>query len=272
MSLRSLISLLGPKWLTRDVLTDASGEQTETDSRVLWPLSLYFDATVDRITAGIKARFPGGGATADSLMYLGRDRQIVRGPNEPRAAYEVRLQRAIDDWRLAGNAWAVLEQLRAYCTPHLVRVSLVNNHGRWRTIERDGSRTRDNTSAWNWDGSTSQWSRYWILIHVTTGSPPMPWDRLPQSWGSGSTWGVPGVTWGSTATPEDVQAIRRIVTTWKHAGSRCVNICICFNDTLGPDATSPPGPDGTWSHWSKNVGGVQVPARHGSAVYWKGSS
>ncbi len=266
---RSIISTLGPNWLVRDVASPY-GTAVETASRVLWPIMALYDAGAQRIHLGIKARFPGGGSTADSLTYLGRDRQIVRGPTEPRTGYELRLQRAFDDWKLAGNAWAVLEQLRAYLTPHECKVSLVNNHGRWRTIEADGTRTRDNTSAWNWDGSTEQWSRYWILIYMT-GSPLMPWQRA-ATWGSGQLWGTAGKTWGSSATPEEVQAVRRIVSTWKHAGSRCVNICICFDSTLGPDATSPPGPDGLWGNWSKNVGGVQVPARSSSAIYWRGTS
>lgn len=274
---RERLKDLGPNWLVRDRVTTPDGTTTEVDSRTLWPIMFYFDATYERIARGIRARFPGGGAPADALGYIGRDRMVVRGPAETRASYELRLQRYLDDLRLAGGAWAVLEQLRAYCTPHAVKVSLVNNHGRWRTIERDGTRSRENVSEWDWDGlGSAAWSRYWILIYMTLGTPQQPWARLP-GWGDpdlwGGAWGDPTASFGSTATQNDIQAIRRICSApWKHGGSRLVNICVCFDETLAPDEAAPPLPDGTWGNWSKNVGGVQVPARDPSAIYWKGTS
>lgn len=267
-SIRKLIPALGPAWLTKD---QVQGE--ETDSRMLYPGALVSDALLERARLGTRARFPGGGAPEDALAYIGRDRSIIRGPSESREAYEARLQRAIDDHRVRGNPWALMEQVRGYCSPHAIRCRTVDEHGNWRTIDRDGTRSTYRASAWDWDGSTlsAAWARFWLLIYPTTGTPKQPWDR-EGTWGDGATWGDDGETLGSTATPDDVQAIRSIVRTWKRAGSRCLWILVVFDDTaFDPADTAPPLPDGTWGDWSMNSGGVQVPTRSTDAIYWKGT-
>lgn len=268
ITFRRLVKLLGPKWLVRDEVT-AHGETKKVDSRVLFTVALYFDATRDRVKRGIAARFPGGGSTADSLHYIGRDRQTVRGPSEPVETFVLRLQRAIDDWRVAGTAWSVLEQIRAYCYPHAVRVRVVNNHGNYYQIDRDGTRSRGKGLAWNWDAQPTFWSRFWVEIYVDDGS---PWVDTPV-WGSEDEWGGVDYTWGSTALHGDVAAIQKIVRARKPLFARCVNIIVIFDDeavAFELDATAPPAPDGTWGIASKNVGGVQVPSRSDDAIYWDG--
>lgn len=272
-----MVKLLGPKWLVKDKVT-VNGVETETDSRILHTLALYLDAFNDRVLRGIRARLPGGGSTEDSLPYIGRDRQVARGPSESRSTYEGRLQRAIDDWRVAGTAWSVMEQIRGYCSPHAIRVRIVNEHANFYQIDRDGTRSRGKDTSWNWSDEPEKWSRFWVIIYPTTDSPQQPWARSPN-WGDpelwGGAWGTPGYTWGSTATPDDVASVRKIVRTWKPAGSRCINIIIVFQDdaeAFEVDATAPPAPDGTWGNWSKNVGGVQIPARSQDAIYWDGTS
>lgn len=287
MALRDLIKFLGPGWLVKDEIEPAD-TPLEVDNRVLYSIARVQDAYVEQATLGTLAAYPGGdgalvgypgvGAPEDALPYLGRDAQIIRGPGETREQYEARLQRAKDDWQAAGISWTLLEQLRAYCTPHAVRVRVVNYHRNYYQIDRDGSRSWSKGMTWNWDNSPStDWAQFWVHIYVTTGSPTQPWQRLPNI-GDPSLWnnaiGSPGYTIGSTATPDDVSTVRSIVRTWKPEGSRCIRICVIFRDDAPAfelDALSPPAPDGQWGKASKNVGGVQVYSRSTDAIYWTGT-
>lgn len=268
-SLVRMLRDLGPAWATQETIR--VGDETVTvEERGLYAIAKTIDAKRARLRAAVKARFPGGGAPDDALGYIGRDRQILRGPEESPEAYAQRLVRYLDDWRLAGTAWAMLEQLRAFMTPHQVRLRIYNNHGTCRTIDRDGTRSRVRGTNWDWDGTPNAWSRFWVLIYVTTDSPSQPWARC-NPWGTpGETWGMADRTWGSTARPNEVAGVLQIIRTWKPAGSRCVFAMVVFDDTaFQPSDTAPPLPDGTWGNWSKNVAGVQVPARSSDAIYWR---
>ncbi len=274
---RALVRKLGPGWLVKETLPDG----TEVDNRILYSIALVLDALAARIQLGILARFPGPagaksttpGAPEDALSLIGRDRIIIRGPNEASDVYALRLIRAIDDHRVRGNAWALMEQIRGYCSPHEVRIRTVDQHGNWKTLERDGSRSEYRNSAWDWDGTALEdgRARFWVLIYPTTGTPQRPWQR--SYWGAVSgDWGEAKRTWGSTATTDDVASIRKIVRAWKPAGTSCKWIVIVWDDTaFDPEDTAPPLPDGTWRHWSKNSAGTQVATRDSSAMYWLGT-
>lgn len=266
----SLIRFLGPRWITRDYVT-RHGQTTETNSRVLYALGLVLGARLERVKKGIKARFPGGGAPEDALSEIGRDLKVVRGPDESRASYEVRLQRAIDDWRVAGTAWSILEQVRGYCSPHEVVCKLVNNHGVVYTLEADGSRSRERDATWDWDGlGVDGRARFWVIIYPTAAG--LPWAQGPTI-GDPALWGgevgTPGYTVGTTATPGDVQAIRRIIQTWKCPG-RCVSVIIAFDDTKFVPGVDITADSGDWGIAHIHPG--YAPSREATARYWAGTS
>lgn len=275
LTFQDVIKFLGPKWLVRDKIRLEDGTVIETDSRLFTTIARYFNAYRDRVATGIASRFPGGGAPEDALPYIGRDHGIFRGPTEAQAAFELRLQRAKDDARKLGIAWSMLQQTRAYCSPHAVRVRVVNEHANYYQIDRDGTESRGKGLDWDWSAAAAtEWSRFWLLIWMTDETPKKPWDRLPNI-GDPLLWenaiGTQGYTIGSTATPGDVAAIRSIVRACKPEASRCIKIIIIFRDDAPAfelDATAPPAPDGLWGHASKNVGGVQVYSRSTDAIYW----
>ncbi len=167
-SFRQLIRKLGPGWLVKDRVREADGTEVETDSRVLFPIMAMLDATAKRAELGVQARMPGL-APEDALEHIGRTFTVLRGPEETTEGYEARLQRGIDDHRVNGNPFALMEQIRGYCAPHAVRVRVYNNHGNCFTLERDGTRSIVESTAWNWDGSmgASKRSRFWVLIYPT---------------------------------------------------------------------------------------------------------
>lgn len=276
---RSLVRRLGPGWLVKDELPDG----TEVDNRFLYAVSLVLDAQLERFREGILARFPGPagarsrstpGAPADALHLIGRDRLIRRGPAEPADHFESRCVRAIDDHRVRGNAWALLEQIQGMLAPRAVKVALVNEHGNFYTIDADGTRTRDKHTAWDWDGSALEdaWARSWVVIYTEGG---VPFEEGP-AWGDddqwGGAWGTDGYTWGSTATPDEAIGVQQTLPDWIMAGSRVQNVILSFDDSdFDPSDSAPPLPDGTWGPEYKIVGGVAVPNRNTHARYWKGT-
>jgi hypothetical protein len=155
-----------PSWLSKGEggLVGASLMQQVEDFRVRTKLALV-------------ARFPEYAAVYcddAALAAIGRDRRIVRGINEPAAAYAARLVRAFDDHRTRGNPFALLRQIRAYLqAPCVVRT--VDRRGNWFSIAADGTETTNMaTGNWDWDGraASPEWARFWVIIFPVDGITP----------------------------------------------------------------------------------------------------
>lgn len=247
--------LLAPRWLTE-----------EEGELVGYTLDILKDAFIERLFLGLLARFPET-APPDALPFLGRDRRVVRGLNESDDSYVNRLLAWLDDRKTCGNPFALMRKLAEY-TGAGPMFRTVDARGNWYTRAVDGTQSyRLATGNWNWDNDLTgtRWSRFWVIIY-----PNGLWSEYPYDWAdtAGPGWEESQYTWGSTATEEQVRTIRSIVADWKPAGTRCVNIIIAFDPaSFDPSA---PEPNGLWGHWSKNVGGVQVPARLSTARYWDG--
>lgn len=285
---------LGPTWLTRDKGILVDGVPIEVPSRYLTTQSTQIQAYYDRINDGVSARFLREQSPDDALAQQGSRMGILQGPDESRESYVARLQSGIDDQRLAGGAWSMLRQIRGYCSPHPVRVRIINNHGNAYTLERDGTETTYRHGPFDWDRAkwlalkkkltrtrvdgrvapAIPWSRYWVIIFPTTDAVPQPWQRR-GSFGNGGGFGTDAATAGSTATPSDVFAIRRIVRTWRMGGSRCVSVIICWDDTAFDPSSAPSLPDGSWkwaSKYDRSSPGQRVIARNVNAIYWAGTT
>jgi len=244
--------------------------RTYTAARLVYSFTgLPFDMIAQAAKESTAARFPEVCAD-DALPYHGRDRGIRRGMLEPAESYRARLLLWIESWRGAGVGRAMLDQLAGFLIPQETRIRIWTQVGVIYTREADGTFSIERASGWDWDGLTSLWARFWVIIDSIDG---VPWER-DGTWNDGELWGDdPSATWGSTATLEQVQAIRAIVEDWKPAASVCKNIIVSF-DLDAFDAGDPGSfpTDGTWGHWSKNDGGAQVPARDERAIYWDGVS
>lgn len=241
--------------------------------RVVYAIALLCDLLLEDAVTGILSKLPGQG-TATALARIGRDRRIPRGRAESDESYIARLIQWRSSWRTAGNPFTLLRQLRGYLSPLTPRMRIVNAAGTWYTLEEDGSRSVTRAAGnWDWDGDAALWARFWIVIYSDPLNPNAPWER-DGTWGDGETWGEEGRgTWGSTATEEEIADIRAIVKDWKSAHEVCGKIIVCFDDAeFDPADTAPPLPDGTWANCSRNVGGIQVPARNAAAIYWHGVS
>jgi hypothetical protein len=239
---------------------------------VNYSLGVLKDMFMLRLDQGVRARFPTM-APPSALAPLGRDRGIVRGINEPAAAYAARLIRWLDDHSTRGNPYSLMRQLQAYLQA-AVRIRTVDARGNWYTLEADGTQSAVlNAGNWEWDTADSTlWSRFWVIIYPTaTGE---PWS-VALNIGDSELWitgnvGTPTQTVGTTATIEQVANVRAIIRSWKPAGTICEWVIVAF-DSASFDPTTPE-PDATWLNWGKLVDGAQRSSRLTTARYWKGTA
>lgn len=105
--------------------------QEGVGEREMYALGVELDAVMERRVQGIAARLPlirnllSGVITpgrADALAVIGLDRIITRGLTESDLSYAIRLQRALDTWRLAGSARAELGQVLGYLLEFTPRI------------------------------------------------------------------------------------------------------------------------------------------------------
>jgi hypothetical protein len=244
--------------------------QTPRAARIVYSMvGLPLDEIIEACDQATKARFPEL-APDDALPHIGRDRVIRRGPLEPSLSYRTRLLLWLEAWKGAGVGRALLDQIAGYLTPQKTRIRIWTQTGLIYTREASGvfSMTRVAAGVWDWDGLTSLWSRFWLIIDSIDG---VPWSR-DGTWNDGERWGDTSKgTWGSTATFDEVQSIRAIVDDWKPAASVCEHIIVSFDvDAFNLAFFSSFPTDGTWGHWGKYVGGVKRAARDSRAIYWRG--
>lgn len=250
---RTVYPLLTPSWLNRG-----------DGGKVLGTIGLLCDATAEHARQGLRARFPSL-APESALPFIGRDRRIARGIDEPSASYRERLLTWLDDHATRGGPFAMMDQLAAYCQVP-VRIRVVDRRGNWWTREYDGSREwLIDQQNWNWDAlPLTDWSRFWVIIYSAFG----PWGTLATIGGNPAPVGEPEFTVGTTATVAEAASVRSIVREWRPEGSRCEWIILAFDDNSF-DPTSPE-PDGQWGLWGKDDGsGNYVPSRLATARYWR---
>jgi hypothetical protein len=256
---RTLHKWVVPRWLSED-----EGEL------VAYALDLLKDAFVERVRLGLLAGYPQNGpngetAPTDALAAMGRDRRTVRGIGEADVDYAARLRTWLTDRRTAGNPYTMMRILAGY----------LGEGSSFRTFDvRGNAYSRSSagvesalleTGDWDWDGITSRWSRFWVVIYPPVGL----WSSTTNDWADvGLDYDDADLAWGSTMTPAQAAMIRFLVNDWKPAGTRCVNIIVAF-DSNSFDPTGPE-PDGLWGRWSKTVDGVRVASRLSTARYLGG--
>ena len=242
----------GPRWLAR-----------ANDIRFFFSIGAVLDALHEWSTQGVLARFPLTGP-ADALPFIGKDRGLQAGPAEPSDSFRIRLLQWLDAWRLAGHAYAVLDQVAAYLSPHQLQLRIVTNSGMWYSRAADGTLSwqRVEPNSWDWDNAPSKWWRFWLIIYP----PPELW--VSEKWGDAGLWGDDVTSFAGTATVQQCLDLRTIVRKWKPAHAECPYMIISYDAAKFDPSSSPTMPDGTWGPWSK--GDPRVPARDPECEYWPG--
>jgi hypothetical protein len=257
---RTVRRRLSPRWLN-----DGEG------GLVGYSLDLIKDAFLERARLGLLAGYPQNGpngetAPTDALAEMGRDRRVVRGINETDEDYAARLRTWLTDRRTAGNPFTLMRVLAGYIgTGSSFRTFDVRGNAYSRSEAGVETSSLD-TGLWDWDGITSRWSRFWVVIYPPAGL----WSESTNDWGdAGLDYKDIGLAWGSTMLPSQASTIRALVNDWKPGGTRCVNIIVAFDPaSFAPGA---PEPNGLWGRWSKTVAGVRVASRLSTARYLGGA-
>lgn len=240
--------------------------QAFVSSRVFYTSGLVLDAMRTLVLTSLRARFPNVNQP-DALPYLGRDRNLDRGPNESAESFVARLTTALDTFATWGHPRELLNALLAYLSPDTPLVRTVTDLSIWDTIS-SGTWSRAFESNWNWDGA-SKWFRAWVVLYQSSFAPT-------RTWGDGGTWGDGNGSWGTSATPSQVQAMRNLVAKWKPTNIVVKNVLLAFDPTLFDPTKSfgdPSLPPGTWGRPYKSSGGNAVPTRptDGSVAFLDGA-
>ena len=282
MALRHYVKSISPVWLSAGVA-----------ERYLYDCGLALDAVVEKFAQAARAGMPTK-CDPTCLPHIGADRLMPQGLTESDDSYRVRLQQAIDTWRIAGNPWSVLRQTLAYLLAFTPRARIVASDyfetifgllivdSAWDTFEEEADTSKPPThdfvapANFDWDRLSpvfGSWGnhRYWLILYSF---PDNEWVLPGPNWGdTGRKWGDTDVSWGLNVPKTEIDGIRAIVGLVQSAGAWCRYIIVSFSDTLF-DPAQPVGgavnPDGYFGRHSKIVNGAYVPARFSDARYCKG--
>lgn len=202
--------------------------------RLLYAIAIQLDALMDALVAGVRLRFPGRYGY-ESLPLIATETRDVRGLDETDADFAGYLRTWRSRRRRRGNVLTLLERLRHYL---IIRHSgvwfeVVYNNGTDFTFNNAAVFSRG-SRAWDWDGQTSAWSRFWVIIHGA-------------NWVDEGTWGDPGTvgdggTIGSDMTPEESEGIRSIIAFETPPHAKCVAVLVILDEA----EWAANQPDGTW--------------------------
>lgn len=166
MGLRDFIKTISPPWLA-----DGSAE------RVMYTIGIVGDALLEKLNEGVRAHIPTYGdadSAAAALAMVGNDRVIGQGVNELPTTYGKRLQRAFDDWSVAGSARSVLRQATSY-VGQATRARMVSQSSVWDTYNEFTDTTQPpwhkRAANWNWDSLSTPlpvqgWWRSWLILYA----------------------------------------------------------------------------------------------------------
>jgi hypothetical protein len=265
LNFRQYFTFAVPSWLS-----EGDG------GKILHSLALIKDALVQRARDGLEARFPSR-AGSSALALMGPTRGILRGRSETDAHYAARLigWRYPKGHRVRGNAFALLDQICEYWGG--VRCYTIDVYATWHgrgqpnfttfTYSCDAESYRYDSEMtfadWYTEDHAVNWSRFWVVVSP---NPQLPSVTAAPDYGDPALWGGATGTRGYAVglagwTPDDTTAMRKLMRppwAWRPAGTSPEWLIVQLGDWV---STPAPLPDGTWTHWSKNVAGTQTPSR-----------
>lgn len=196
---RDLLLGISPPWLRKRRASE------------LWDvLGLALDGFADTARDAVKARFVNL-APSDALGFIGADRLLERYATQSEDSWRAWIEAAWDLWTFAGTENSVE---RALAEAGFTGASV---------HQANGTPPPGWVGAWPPDSDTANWSRFWVWL-----AEPWPFPWQPVLWGDGHKYGD-GHTWGSTATKQEIDLVRRIVRKWAPAHTICPGIYVPFS-------------------------------------------
>jgi hypothetical protein len=229
--------------------------------RLIYACALIFDAIGTAFLASLRLRFPGL-YSEESLARLGTERKLWRGPNESADSFTERLRAWWGTARRVGSAFEILRQLQAYTLPATYELHLITNVGFRITLHADGTFATDQI-AWSWDGDTSKWSRFWIVLE-NSALPAITLDRVvlnasaavlqpTRSVGAETQYLNP-----VTSPTPDPWALRRILEDNRPPHTHCEQMILVVDSRFWSEL-----PAGNWGDWGN---------RSLFALYWEATT
>jgi hypothetical protein len=193
-------------------------------------LGLMSDTFMEAVQQAVLARsFTSPTFPADASAHLGKDRLLPQYPMEDNDVYLAVIKDAWNVWAQAGTDLGLIRQFDRIG----VTVEIKGNH------------------EWNWDGSTADWSRFWVIVTNHSWSTDGFWSS-PGTWGDGGVWGLSDGPPGAALA----DSLRGIVAQWKPVHYRCEKIIIVLDPANWTET-----PDGTWDQWeNRDTGAVYMDA------------
>jgi hypothetical protein len=195
-------------------------------------LGQAMDRALDRVTQARRARWPGY-CPSDGLLYLSKERGLERvrlmgknGQLEAEDDHRIDLIGAWDTWAQAGSAQSHLD---AFDKCALKNVFVFRRH-EWSTPP-------PTLNAYLNNFQSNVWAQFDVMVDK-----PHPW--APVFWGGGQLWGGVDWTWGSNATYEDIQQLKRQL--WRFRSGHETPTWIVVNTTTGR----------LWGAWNWGDGGI----------------
>lgn len=221
--------------------------------RLIYTIGLHYDAFLDASIIALKRRFPGL-IDYEELAMTGRERRMRRGPWETDEQFSARLPGWLEVKRIAGATALTLRQIQAFLTPNTVaNIEIVYNSGRRWNLSSSGV-VSQSQSAWNWDGRTDLWSRYWVILHQPSWlTNDGTWEDSPESPQNSA------LTWGTSAVWTDVEGLRLLIHDHSPPHSHHMNTIVVLDES----EWTAQQPNGTW-HLMAN--------RNPNVVYWDGTT
>lgn len=174
--------------------------RTEPGRKFIGLSGVLMDFTMEAATQAVRANWVSDsiGPAADGLTAIGDEYSLPKYPRETNSEYELRLERAWEDWPTAGHEDTILGQLEAAGFP--------------------GAEIYYATD-WPLTGLPDWWSQFWIFFpagtHTVTGAGPVVGGFTV---GDGSSVGVVGLSL------QDIAAIRAIIKKFKPAHYICSGV------------------------------------------------
>lgn len=169
-----------------------------------------WDKEIQRMIWARRARWPEW-APSDALIYLGAEsglEQVLQmggaGALENEASYRKRLRNRWYIWQRGGSQQVHVD---GFGWTGLTNVSVLR---RKESLPFDDSSTSFYTRTFQ----HSVWSQFDILV-----AQPHPWKQV--LWGDGHLWGGPDWSWGTTATAQEVEQLRRLARRFKAGHDTC---------------------------------------------------
>lgn len=186
-SFRELQDEIFPRWCRRPKM-----------AAFLAAFSEKKDELVDRLAGSILAR-SSDRAPDDALEAVGGNFYLSRALHDTAATFRAYLRRPFTRWRKAATPQGMREELAhlGYASTEIISYRDLVDGGLPGTV---------------FGGVGSFW-----FLRINK---PNSWGP-PGHWGDGSRWGAAPYTWGSSATAQEIDEIRRVIAKWKPASTSC---------------------------------------------------